>query len=257
MPVEQLTDHGRATFTVQLDELEAAKSGSPDDAGAPTVRGHAAVFNRLSHDLGGYRVKIAGTAFDKVLEGNPDVHLVWDHNTRYTLARTKNKTLELRVDPYGLHVWARMANTSTAKELATLMEGGYIDQMSFACDIGASEWSDDEQGNITRTIHEIDALYDVTICAQGAFPQTDAQLVASLKDAGADLASAIEAGLVTPKGEEQDKSSFADHVSDSGAASVEPEAGTTPVAQETAGGRDLAAFKRSIRARYAQSTHPE
>ena len=221
------------------------------------MRGHAAVFNRLSHDLGGYRVLIAPGAFDKVLDGNPDVHLVWDHDTRYVLARTKNKSLELRVDPFGLHVWARMASTATAKELAILMEGGYIDQMSFACDIGSSEWAEDAEGNITRTINEVEALYDVCVCAQGAFPQTDAQLVASLKDAGADLAAAREAGLVVGPSQGEEKSSVAHE--GAGTASVEPGngAGTTSVAQETAGGRDLAQLKEWAEARFAQCLKPE
>jgi HK97 family phage prohead protease len=187
---------GRATFTVPLGEIKLDAAGGAEAAGAPTVRGHAAVFNRLSHDLGGFRVKIAPGAFTKILDSNPDVHLVIDHDTRYVLARTKNNSLELREDPYGLHMWARMANTSYARDLALLMKDGYVDQMSFACDIGSSDWTEDDAGNVTRTISSVDALYDVTICAQGAFPQTDAQLVASMNDAGADLAKAREAGLV-------------------------------------------------------------
>jgi len=240
----------RATFTVEFADVEAATSGAKGEKGAPTIRGHAAVFNRRSHDLGGYRVMISSAAFDKVLDTNPDVHLVWDHNTRYTLARTKNKSLELRVDPLGLHVWARMANTPTAHELATLMEGGYIDQMSFACDIGASEWSEDAEGNITRTILEVDALYDVTICAQGAFPQTDAQLVASLKDAGADLASAVEAGLVIAATRDETKNSVADE--SPGAASVADEdPGTTAVAAR------LAELRKWAEDRFAQHAQPK
>jgi hypothetical protein len=99
----------------------------------------------------------------------------------------------------GLHVWARFAKTQTADELATLMDGGYVDQMSFATDVGVSEWTEDSDGNLTWHLLEADpvtGLTDVTVCAQGAFPQTDASLVASLNNAGALLASAIEAGHV-------------------------------------------------------------
>jgi len=77
--------------------------------------------------------------------------------------------------------------------------------MSFACDIGADTWTESGE-EITRTIEEVSALYDVTVCAQGAFPQTDSRLAA-------DLASAIEAGRVqgradaaaTPEGESDDE----------------------------------------------------
>lgn len=194
-------------FTAPLANIEFADSGAGD--GQRTMRGHAAVFNRLSHDLGGYKVKIAAGAFTQVLDGNPDVHLVWDHDTRYVLGRTKNKTLELREDPLGLHVWGRFAKTTYADDLAALMERGDIDQMSFACDIGSDTWTENDAG-ITRTIEEVSALYDVTICAQGAFPQTDSSLVA-------DLASAIEAGRVAGRAESPEGDT-----ADNGAAQEEP-----------------------------------
>jgi HK97 family phage prohead protease len=247
-------DAGRATFTVPLGEIMFAAAGSPDAKGAPTVRGHAAVFNRLSHDLGGFRVKIAPGAFTKVLDSNPDVHLVIDHDTRYVLARTKNNTLELREDPYGLHMWARMVNTTYAKDLALLMEGGYVDQMSFACDIGSSEWTEDNDGNITRTIDEVAALYDVTICAQGAFPQTDAQLVASLKDAGADLAAAREAGLVARR-DEQDPDLVAARGETGDDVAQHDAEGAAAVADDH---QDrLAALQESIEARYSAARDPQ
>lgn len=174
--------HFNFPFTIE----QFANSGA--EGGGRIFRGHAAVYDRLSHDLGGFRTRIAPGAFDAVLDQDPDVHMVWDHDTRYVMGRTRNKTLELRSDPIGLHTWCRLAPVSYVDDLAVLMEGGYIDQMSFACDIGSDTWT--ESGDeITRTINEVSALYDVTVCAQGAFPQTDSRLAA-------DLASAIEAGRV-------------------------------------------------------------
>jgi HK97 family phage prohead protease len=179
------TAPGRS-FTFPFQIAQFANSGA--EGGGRILRGHAAVYDRLSLDLGGYRVKIAPGAFTKVLDQSPDVHLVWDHDTSKTLARTRNNTLELRDDPMGLHVWGRLAPTSYAEDLAVLMERGDVDQMSFACDIGVDTWTESGE-EITRTIEEVEALYDVTVCAQGAFPQTDSRLAA-------DLASAIEAGRV-------------------------------------------------------------
>lgn len=112
------------------------------------------------------------------------MHLLWDHDTRYTLARTANKTLELRADPQGLHVWAQLAPTTYAADLGVLMARGDVDQMSFACTIGSDEWHEDTDGNVIRTINTVDELYDVTVCAQGAFPQTDARLLAAARSAG-------------------------------------------------------------------------
>jgi HK97 family phage prohead protease len=240
---------GDMQFTVPIADIKFDASGDPEAKGRWTMRGHAAVFNRTSHDLGGFRTVIAPGAFTKILDTNPDVHLLWDHDTRYVLARTKNNSLELREDPYGLHVWSRFAKTQTADEIATLMQGGFIDQMSFACNIGADEWTQDSDGNITRTIFSVDGLFDVTICAQGAFPQTDAQLVASMNDAGTVLASAKEAGrihldaanpdLVASRGEPGED--------------IAPSEGVTVVADDRRAER-LAALKDSADERYAQHT---
>lgn len=186
----------REVVAVELADLKFSASGDPDKKGTWTLRGHAAVFNRKSHDLGGFRTVIAPGAFAKILDTNPDVHLVLNHDMSKVLARTRSNTLELREDAYGLHVWANVAPTSHGNDLRISMERGDVDQMSFACDIGEDEWTMDADENVTRTIYSISGLFDATVCAQGAFPQTNAQLVASMHDARAQLAAAIEGGKI-------------------------------------------------------------
>lgn len=162
---------------IAVDEIRDSGSGG----GQFTLRGHAAVFEQFSLDLGGFREKIARGAFDQVLDRNPDAWLLWDHDTRYVLARTSNKTLELRVDPRGLHYWARVAPTSYAEDLRVLMERQDIDQASFAFSVARDEWTivetDDGEERVERTILEVGELYDVTVTAMGAYPQTDSQVV--------------------------------------------------------------------------------
>lgn len=162
-----------------IEDVEWRASGAGD--GQLTVRGHASVFDRLSLDLGGFRERIARDAFTNVLDRNPDVHALWDHDTKYVLARTKNKTLELREDPVGLHFWAKVADTSYAKDLRILMERGDVDQASFAFTVARDEWEIDEHDNVTRTILEVGELYDVTVTAQGAYPQTDTSVVTHVR----------------------------------------------------------------------------
>lgn len=178
-------DHVRASHLTldpfPVDGIEVRDSNAGD--GQFTVRGHASVFNRLSLDLGGFKEKIARGAFTNVLDKTPDVHALWDHDTRWTLARTRNKTLELREDPLGLHTWARIAPTTYAADLRVLMERGDIDQMSFAFTVEKDTWEIDENDEITRTITEVRDLYDVTVTAQGAYPQTDVSLVRSFMKA--------------------------------------------------------------------------
>jgi hypothetical protein len=166
--------------TLPLDNVEW-RASQHEGSGELTVRGHAAVFNRASLDLGGFRERISPGAFTKALDSNPDVHALWDHDTKLVLARTKNKTLELREDPIGLHFWAKVADTSYAKDLRLLMERGDVDQASFAFTVARDEWEIDADENVTRTILEVDQLYDVTVTAQGAYPQTDTSVVKHIR----------------------------------------------------------------------------
>ena len=168
----------RHVFVAPIEGVECRKS---NDRGQITMAGHASVFDRLSHDLGGFREKVDRSAFDVVLDGDPDVHLLWDHDTSRVLARTRNKTLDLRRDPIGLHFWGKAAPTSYAQDLAILLERRDVDQASFAFTIEEDDW--DMQGDTPiRTIRKISELYDVTITAKGAYPQTDASL-RTLQDA--------------------------------------------------------------------------
>lgn len=167
-------------LSVPLTDTEWRKSR---DGQSMTVAGHAAVFDRISHDLGGFREKVDRHAFDAVLDSDPDVHFLWDHDTRFVLARTRNKTLDLRLDPQGLHYWARVAPTSYAKDLEILMERGDIDQASFAFTVEEDDWEMDEEDYPLRTIKRVGNLFDVTVTAKGAYPQTDSSLRSLLQDA--------------------------------------------------------------------------
>ncbi|CAB5230283.1 Prohead protease, partial [uncultured Caudovirales phage] len=146
----------RHTAPVKLEVRESAMG-----AEYLTVTGYAAVFDQMSHDLGGFREVIQPGAFADVLGANPDVHLVIGHNMDLPLARTRNGTLELGEDIRGLKMWARIdSRLSYAKDLAVQLKSGLVDQMSFAFTIpeGGDTWSVDESGAVTRTVNRIDGL---------------------------------------------------------------------------------------------------
>ena len=174
----------RHTAPVKLEVRESAMG-----AEYLTVTGYAAVFDQMSHDLGGFREIIQPGAFADVLGASPDVHLVIGHNMDLPLARTRNGTLELGEDIRGLKMWARIdSRLSYAKDLAVQLKSGLVDQMSFAFTIpeGGDTWSVDDSGAVTRTVNRIDGLYDVSVVAAGAYPQTDVQAVRALLRAAAD-----------------------------------------------------------------------
>lgn len=178
----------RHTSPISLEVRESAKGESN-----LTVTGYAAVFDEMSHDLGGFRERILPGAFASVLTDQPDVHLVIGHNMELPLARTTNGTLEIQEDIRGLKIWARIDyRLSYAKDLAVQLQSGLVDQMSFAFTIpeGGDEWAVDDGGAVTRTVRQIDGLYDVSVVAAGAYPQTNVQAVRAL------LRDAADRGLI-------------------------------------------------------------
>lgn len=173
--------------------LEFRDDPGATGTGSMTLAGHGAVFEKLSLPLydwqyGEFQERISRGAFENVLNRNPDVHLVVGHDMTRVLARTQSKTLELREDPAGLRVFARIdPEISFANDLRIQMQRGDVDQMSFAFTVARDEWlienPDTPDERVIRTINEIGELYDVSVVAQGAYPQTDANLRSLLETA--------------------------------------------------------------------------
>jgi uncharacterized protein len=150
-----------------------------DDRDEFILSGHAAVFDRLSEDLGGFRERIKRGAFRRALDEHQDVRLLINHDG-LPLARTRSGTLELREDPRGLFAYAKVPATERTRELRVLMQRGDIDQMSFAFSLAADgsgeEWKQDADGLITRDVVRVEQLYDASVVTYPAYPQTDASM---------------------------------------------------------------------------------
>ncbi len=163
--------------TATLDEVEFREQ--PDKL---IFQGHAAVFDRLSEDLGGFRERIKRGAFRKALDANPNVVFAFNHNFDHPMARTtvaagSPGSLELREDPKGLRVYAELAPTTMAKDLRTLVQTGVINQMSFGWPRGTvtDSWRSVD-GQQERTIVEFRDLIDVSPVTFAAYQATDAQM---------------------------------------------------------------------------------
>jgi HK97 family phage prohead protease len=156
--------------------------------GSFTITGHAAVFDQetVLYDLGWLRVRevIQPGAFRNALSRNPLVHLNVGHDMNRAIASSHVSGvggLELSEDDEGLRTFARVTpDDPDVQAVSVKMRYGYVNQMSFAFTVAKSERlvEEDEDGNedVLRTIIEIGDLYDVCVCAQGAYPQTSAEL---------------------------------------------------------------------------------
>lgn len=174
-----------------------------DDGESSTLRsvvGHAAVFDRLSEELGfpgwSFRERIRRGAFRRALDEGQDTVLLIEHDPRWPLARTRSGTLELSEDPRGLRTFARIDTRQTyASDLVIALERRDVDQMSFGFVAGEDEWlerrHDDGTVEIIRDVVEVERLFDVSAVTFPAYPQTDFGLRAAVTVAGIEIVDGL------------------------------------------------------------------
>lgn len=153
----------RRTFGLMEFRLD-----KPDDK-KPVIRGYAAMFERFSEDLGGFREKIAAGAFAKAVKD--DVRALWNHDPNYVLGRTKAKTLRLKEDKDGLAIEIDTPDTQWARDLLVSIDRGDVSQMSFGFRVVKDEWNKQNTKMPERTLLEV-RLFDVSPVTFPAYPQT-------------------------------------------------------------------------------------
>lgn len=145
----------------------AARARAQDDE-RMIVEGYATTFNQPYelYSYGNYTVleQVDARAFDEC--DTSDVIMQYDHQGR-VFARTRNNTLELRIDDKGLFIVADLGGTEEGRKLYQEIKDGYIDRMSFGFVVGEdsrtiTENHDAGTETILRTILKITKLYDVS-----------------------------------------------------------------------------------------------
>lgn len=160
---------------VPLSENDGSLYVEERDGESPKIRGIAPPWDSLSVDLGGFREKFLATAFDKVLSKRKiDVPLLFNHDDSKILARTTNGTLRIEKSDKGLAYEADPVSTPTAAEVMTLIRSKTIFGSSFAFTVNpkGEQFSEDERGNVVRTITEASGLYDLSPVTRAAYPSS-------------------------------------------------------------------------------------
>lgn len=156
---------------IQRREMEVRAVMEPDNSDARIVEGYAVRFNEAAKFMIGgaeYREIIDRCALDKT--DMTDVPLKYNHSDSFMImARTRNKTLQLIRDENGLKIRAQLADTNDGRDLYELIKRGDVDKMSFAFTVRKDEY--DKKAH-TRTIQDIDKLYDVSAVDFPAYDTT-------------------------------------------------------------------------------------
>lgn len=163
------------TATIGGVEVRAAENGRQ------SILGHAAVFNRLSVMIFGFREQIAPGAFKDSL--GDDIRALWQHDSARVLGRTKAGTLKLAEDSRGLAFEIDPPDTQDGRDAMTLIGRGDVDQMSFGftVPVGGDEWDEDENGIPVRTLKRV-KLLEISPVTFPAYPDTSVSVLRSAPD---------------------------------------------------------------------------
>lgn len=181
---------------LDLDHFELRVEGEGDEA---KFKGHAAVFNSRSVDLGGFVEEIEPGFFDSVLA--QDVRGLFNHEPNFILGRTGSGTMRIAQDARGLTFEIDHPGTTVANDLERSIRRGDVTGASFAFTVrrGFSEFRELEDGTLLRVLKKGGAkrLFDVGPVTFPAYEATDASVAQRSLDAWKDKSQRDE-------GEEQD-----------------------------------------------------
>lgn len=144
--------------------------------GAQYIEGYAIIFNQRSKLIREWGEEfteiIAPEAVDKVLQ-NPELNVIAtvDHWRDKMLGRTKSGTLELIKDERGLKYRIKVPDTQLGRDMAELISRGDYFESSFIFTM--ADFREEKNGTeVTRTVLEIENLFDVSVVIDGAYANT-------------------------------------------------------------------------------------
>ena len=155
-----------------MTELERRySSASPElraDGSDNRIAGYAAMFNKRSHDLGGFIEFVGPHAFDESLNSGANILCRFEHENVGLLGTTDAGTLSVWTDETGL---AYDCLPPCASPVLELVKRGDVRKSSFAFRTVADEWSRDVGGMPTRMLHVVE-LVDVAPVTVPAYEDT-------------------------------------------------------------------------------------
>lgn len=171
------TKYERRVTTVDKPEL-SLRAVSDEKTNKRFIEGYGAVFNkesRVIYERGKvFKEIIQRNAFDKVLSQEPNVIATINHDPNQGLARTKNGTLSLSTDDYGLKYRFEVPNTTLGNDLYEMVRNGYYTESSFVFTVTENDSSFEKRnGETYHIVRSINSLHDVCVATNGCYSDTD------------------------------------------------------------------------------------
>ncbi len=170
-----------------------------EDGGKMIIEGYAAVYDDEtligSEDFGFFE-RIEKGAFEGA--NMKDVPLKYNHSDAVPiLARTRNKSLELKTDDKGLFIRAELLDTQDNIDMYKRIKAGLIDKMSFAFTVRKDGETWEKGKTPKRSIKQFDRIFDVSVVDVPAYEGT------SIYARSLELADAFKGTVETESSEQR------------------------------------------------------
>ncbi|MHA7292619.1 HK97 family phage prohead protease [Arthrobacter sp. HLT1-21] len=180
-----------------LRELELRHVNQPVhyravDGGLGILSGYAAVFNKLSQNLGGFVERVDPSAFNKSIADQVPVLARYNHDDNHLLGTTEGTTLRLEVDGTGLRYDVDLPDTSAGRDVKVLAQRGDLRYSSFAFRTVDDDWDFTPEGFPMRTLLALQ-LVDVAPVNNPAYRDTTTGLRSLAERLHMDLSEVREA----------------------------------------------------------------
>ena len=143
-----------------------------------SIGGYAAVFNKLSSNLGGFVERVAPTAFNGSRGRDwPNVRARYNHDPMMLLGTTAAGTLRLSIDDQGL--FYEVDPPQSRADVMELVERRDIQHSSFAFRLiggDGDEWGTSDQGYPMRTLQNVGLIDVAPVGEEPAYPDATAGL---------------------------------------------------------------------------------
>lgn len=164
-----MKNHMKETRVIEIRANEPENSDGLVLSGVPIVYDKPALINA---PFGTYNEVIKRGALDNA--DISDVRLLYNHDmNKIPLARTP-KTMLLELGTAGLSMRADLPNTEDGRSVHTAVKRGDLSGMSFAFKVPKDGSHYDAKTN-TRSITKIEKVYECSITAFPAYPQTSVE----------------------------------------------------------------------------------
>jgi len=143
-----------------------------EDEAENVIEGYFALYEQETELFKNTYEIISRGAFDNTIKN--DIRALWNHNTQYVLGRSKNGSLQLKVDEKGLFGTIKLPKTQYAEDLYELVKRGDIDQCSFGFNILDEDLEELANGGYRWRMKDID-LHEISVVTFPAYENTTVQ----------------------------------------------------------------------------------